>query len=267
MEYKVVFCDVDGTLLNSEHRMLDSTLASIKRLKEKEVPFVIVTARGPSGIYPIFERYKFVCPMVCYSGALIVDENGEILYSNGFSKGTASSIIHYIEEKDMDCTWNIYSMDTWIVKDRSDARVIREENIVEANSIEGNVDMIPEGVLISKILCMCNPKYTNQIEEELKAKFPCLAIMKSSDILIEIMNKGISKGKSIEFLCDKWGIDINSTVGFGDHYNDVNMLETVKMPYLMGNAPAELKAKFDNVTESNNADGIYLGLKKLQLVD
>ena len=64
MRYKIVFSDVDGTLLNSNHRMLDSSVEAIKKLKQQGIPFVIVTARGPSGIYPIFRRYNFVSPMI-----------------------------------------------------------------------------------------------------------------------------------------------------------------------------------------------------------
>ena len=56
MDKKIVFCDVDGTLLNKDHRLLDSTVESIRQLKQRDIPFVIVTARSPSGIYPIFKR-------------------------------------------------------------------------------------------------------------------------------------------------------------------------------------------------------------------
>lgn len=264
---RIVFCDVDGTLLNNKHRMLDSTREAIKSLQSKDIPFVIVTARGPSGVYPIFERYKFVCPIVCYSGALMIDGDGQIIYSNGFSKETARAIITFIEAENFDCTWNIYSMDSWIVNNRTDARVALEESIVEAEATEGNVDMLADGVDVGKLLCMCNPDKTDEIEEALKNKFPCLSIVRSSDILIEIMNKGISKGKSIEFICNKWDINIKDAVAFGDHYNDLEMLETVGTPFLMENAPEELKARIKNVTFSNEADGIYYGLKKIGIID
>ncbi|MBP5326219.1 MAG: HAD family hydrolase [Pseudobutyrivibrio sp.] len=267
MNYEIVFCDVDGTLLNNEHRMEDSTVLAIKQLKAKEIPCVIVTARGPSGIYPIFKRYSFTCPMVCYSGALIMDEEGNVLQSNGFSRKTAATVIHYIEAEQFDCTWNIFSMNTWIVNDKEDSRVKREESIVEAQATEGDISDLPAGATVGKILCMCNPKQTAAIESALKAKFPCLSIVRSSDILIEIMNKGISKGESIRFLCDKWEIGLDKTVGVGDHYNDLDMLETVAMPFIMENAPAELKARIENVTLSNQSDGIYYGLKKIGLVD
>ena len=64
MSYKIVFSDIDGTLLNSEHRMSENTEKAIKYIKEQGIPFVIVTARGPSGVYPIFRRYNFVPDLI-----------------------------------------------------------------------------------------------------------------------------------------------------------------------------------------------------------
>ncbi len=260
MEYKIVFSDVDGTLLNSEHRMLEGTLQAIKSLQKRGIPFVIVTARGPSGIYPIFRRYNFICPIVCYSGALILDEGGQIIYSKGISKDTACKIIDYIEKQQFDCTWNVYSMDSWIVSDRTDPRVIREENIVEAESVEGSVDDLPNGSDIGKILCMCNPQNTDEIEAGLKKKFPTLSIVRSSDILVEIMERGVTKGHSINTVCEKWDINPDYAIAFGDHYNDIEMLKAVGMPFLMANAPEELKEQFSNIAASNDDDGIAKAL-------
>lgn len=267
MNHRIVFSDVDGTLLNSKHRMQPGTVEAIKSLKAKDIPFVIVTARGPSGIYPIFRRYNIICPMVCYSGALILDGDGNIVYTKGICKDTARKVIEFVTEEKLDCSWNIYSMDSWIVKDKTDARVVREENIVEAQATEGTVDDIPNGSDIGKILCMCNPEKTDEIEEKLKKKFPTLSIVRSSDILIEIMERGITKGKAIEVLCDKWGKKLEDAVAFGDHYNDVEMLKLVGVPYLMNNAPEELKKTFTNITDDNDGEGIYNGLKKLNMIE
>ena len=266
MSVKAVFCDVDGTLLNSNHRILDSTMDAIRQLSAAGIRFVIVTARGPLGIYPIFKRYNFVSPMVCYSGALILDEEGNVLQSNTLLNETAQAVISYIEEKQMDCSWNIYSMNSWIVKNENDERVKREECIVEAKAKCGSVDDVPKGAGVSKILCMCNPLKTVEIEEALKAKFPCLSIMKSSDILIEVMNKGITKKGAVSFLCDRWEIPLNETVAFGDNFNDYDMLKNVGTAFLMGNAPEELKQQFKHITLGNDEGGIYQGLRALNIV-
>ena len=96
MDLEIVFSDVDGTLLNSEHKMLDGTKYAIQKLQEKDIPFVIISARSPSGIYPILEENGFSCPIICYSGALILDENKNTLYSTGFSRKVAEEVISFI---------------------------------------------------------------------------------------------------------------------------------------------------------------------------
>ena len=260
MTYKIVFSDVDGTLLNSEHQLLPNTLASIRALQKRDIPFVIISARSPSGIYPIQEEYDFRSPVISYSGALILDENRKVLYSKGFSRKVAKDVVDFIEKNDFDCTWNIYSMDTWIVKDKKDPRVIREENIVHAMAVEGTVDMLDDDADIGKILCMCNPDCILDIEQKLKAAFPALSIAKSSDILLEIMPTGVTKSSAVKTLCKLWDIPLEDTVAFGDNYNDIEMLETVAQPFLMGNAPEKLQKRFQNVTASNDEDGIYKGL-------
>lgn len=264
--YGIVFCDVDGTLLNSRHQVLPGTLSAIRSLQQRGIPFVIVSARSPSGIYPIQEKYHFESPIVSYSGALILDENKKILYSKGFSKDLAEKVIAFIEQSRFDCSWNIFSLDTWIVKDRRDPRIVREENIVRAKATEGTADMLPDNAEIGKILCMCNPDHTLAIEQKLKEAFPSLSIARSSDTLLEIMQSGVTKSSAVKTLCKLWNIPPESTVAFGDHYNDVEMLETVAMPFLMGNAPAELRSRFPHITESNDEEGIYKGLSEIGLV-
>ena len=152
MELKIVFSDVDGTLLNSENKMLDGTKYAIQKLHEKEIPFVIISARSPSGIYPILEENGFSCPIICYSGALILDDKKNTIYSAGFSKETAENVINFIEEEKFDCCWNLYSGDNWIVKDKSDERVIIEENIVHTFAKEGTIASLPDNAQVGKIL-------------------------------------------------------------------------------------------------------------------
>ena len=66
MGYEIVFSDVDGTLLDSRHQMRPGTLSAIRSLQEREIPFVIISARSPSGIYPIQEEYGFRSPVISY---------------------------------------------------------------------------------------------------------------------------------------------------------------------------------------------------------
>ena len=80
------------------------------------------------------------------------------------------------------------------------------------------------------------------------------------------MQKNVNKGSAIKELCKIWNIPIEKTVAFGDNYNDVDMLKTVSMPFLMENAPSELKQIFKNITDNNDNDGIYKGLINIGLL-
>ena len=126
-ECKIVFCDVDGTLLTSKLEVLPGTLKAIGSLEKRGVPFIITSARGPAGIRPIFARYGFCCPIVAYSGVLIVDEEGAVLFSAGIAQKETEAVISFVEDRQFDCTWNIYAGDMWLVKDRADPRVALEE--------------------------------------------------------------------------------------------------------------------------------------------
>ena len=263
MELKIVFSDVDGTLLNSEHKMLDGTKYAIQKLQKKDIPFVIISARSPSGIYPILEENGFSCPIICYSGALILDENKNTVYSSGFNREIARKVISFIEKENFNCCWNLYSGDNWIVKDKSDERVIIEENIVHTFAKEGTIASLPDNAQVGKILCICNPEKTVEIEKKIKKQFPMLSVVKSFHTMIEIMAPGITKGSAVLELCRLWNIDVKRAAAFGDNFNDVEMLEEVGFPFLMENAPDELKQRFKTITDSNNDEGIYKALVKI----
>ena len=263
MDLEIVFSDVDGTLLNSEHKMLDGTKYAIQKLHEKEIPFVIISARSPSGIYPILEENGFSCPIICYSGALILDENKNTVYSSGFNREIAEKVISFIEKENFDCCWNLYSGDNWIVKDKSNERVITEENIVKTEAARGSVESLSIDAKIGKILCICNPEKTDEIENKIKNNFPDLSVVKSFHTMIEIMAPGITKGSAVLELCRLWNIDVSKAAAFGDNFNDVEMLEEVGLPFLMKNAPKELKLRFKNITDSNDDEGIYNALVKI----
>lgn len=263
---RIVFSDVDGTLLTGDHRLLPGTLRSIRRLQTQGIPFVIISARSPSGIYPILEEYGFSCPIICYSGALILDQQRRTLSSRGFSTALAEELIACVEGEQLPCAWNLYSGDTWIVKDRSDPRVAREESIVHARAVEGDLSLLDRDAVVGKLLCMCDPGTIGQVQDRLRAAFPALSIAPSSDILLEVMEEGITKRSGVMELCRLWDIPLENAVAFGDHYNDVEMLESVGTPFLMGNAPQALLERFPNRTDSNEEEGILHALEGLGLV-
>ena len=78
---KMVFSDIDGTLLTDDKRVTAGTEQAVKELLGRGIPFVLVSARMPEAITPITERMGIKIPMICYSGALVLTAAGEVLQS------------------------------------------------------------------------------------------------------------------------------------------------------------------------------------------
>ena len=265
---RAVFSDVDGTLLNSGHRVTPRTAEWIRKLGERDIPFVIVSARSPSGIYPIMKRNGFRSALIAYSGALIMDEDRNVLYNRQIPRDLAAGIERFFNEKkrsdkSFDMSWCIYAADDGISPNRSDPRIAREERIVEAQSREGTVEDLAPGAGVNKFLCICAPGTILEIEKEVKKNFPEVEAVKSSDILLEIMAKGISKADALERYCAHLGITPQETIAFGDNYNDVGMLEAAGISCVMGNAPEEILRRFPLHTADNDHDGIAEALEQL----
>ena len=96
---RAVFSDVDGTLLNSAHRVTPRTAEWIRKLGEMDIPFIIVSARSPSGIYPIMKRNGFQSALIAYSGALIMDKDRNVLYNRQIPRDLAAGIERFFIEK------------------------------------------------------------------------------------------------------------------------------------------------------------------------
>jgi Cof subfamily protein (haloacid dehalogenase superfamily) len=78
--------------------------------------------------------------------------------------------------------------------------------------------------------------------------------------ILDILPPGCSKGSAIGRLADSLGIRREEIMAIGDNYNDVEMLNFVGQPVLMGNAPPELlkRAKQSgwSITRTNDEDGV-----------
>lgn len=262
MRPRIVFSDVDGTLLDSRHRLLPGTLAGIRALGERGIPFVIISARSPAGIRPILDEYRFACPMVAYSGGLALDEAGAELFSQGFPQETAAQVLAAVEDQG-GCVWNLYSQDTWIVKDKRDPRVRREEAIVRAQAVQGSLALLDPAAPVHKFLCIGDPSPILALERRLKGDFPALSVVRSSQTQLEVMAAGVTKRSAVQRLCALWKLPLAAAAAFGDHYNDAEMLEAVGLPFLMGNAPEDLRRRFPQVTLDNDHEGIAHALRQM----
>ena len=255
--YKIVFSDIDGTLLTDQHQVGEDTKRCIRRLASEGTPFVLVSARMPKGIYTIQKEIGVRAPIVAFSGGLILDMDGKAVYSIGIEKKPAIQLHDRICAGWSDIACNTYSYDRWLVDDPADWRVMLESEITDIIPQQGTIEeVIPEGEIVHKFLCMGEPERILDLEQHLQKWYPHLAVSRSTPEYLEIMNGQATKGQAVEILSRINGISLADTIAFGDNFNDIDMLRTAGMGVAMANAPEEVKQSADRITKSNNEEGI-----------
>jgi hypothetical protein len=261
-----VFSDVDGTLVDNNHHPIPSSAATIQRVAQK-VPFCLVSARSPEGLYPIQRQLGFTGPMACFSGAYVLDHEGNELYSCVIPTDNAVQLKRYFEEKLPKMTVATYGFHDWIVDNRSDPRIEREEYFVQALSRESR-DLA--GVFgergVHKFLLMGEPGAIVEAQRVVSERYPHLNVVRSSDILCEVMSSAASKSHAIEVLCAHYGVSSADAVAFGDGPNDMDMLDAVECSFAMANAEEEVKRAASQVIPWTNEEcGVARMLEQLML--
>jgi Cof subfamily protein (haloacid dehalogenase superfamily) len=267
MSYKAIFSDIDGTFLTTQHEVLPTTATAVKQLTEEGIPFVLVSGRMPAAIQPILKSMNIRIPLICYSGALVWLADGHEVYSKRMPAKETARILRKIETRWPQTVVNYYAGDTWYVRETCDPHVQCEIAITQAVPREAEfISLLTKGQLPHKLLCMCEPAVCEAMECELQAAFPLLHVVRSSPILLEIMEVSISKANGIRMLLNDFGLLPQEIIAFGDNYNDIDMLAYAGLGVAMGNAPQEIKKAADEITASNDEDGIAKFLKNIGLL-
>lgn len=264
---RIVFSDIDGTFLTDDKRVTARTEQAVKELLAQEIPFVLVSARMPEAIYPITDKMDVKIPLISYSGALVLTETGEELYSLTMDATLTEAFLKTVKQDFPQATVNYYAGHHWYVEDVNDPRVVFEMKITEAVAEEGSfAECLQRGICPHKILLMMEPADCERAERELQQRFLALNVVRSAPHLLEVMDASVNKASGIEIMLQHFGIGAGEALSFGDNYNDLEMLRYTGTSVAMGNAPQPVKETAGHVTLSNEEDGLCEYLVRQQLI-
>lgn len=258
--YKIVFFDIDGTLLTSTHEIPESTSRSIEELRNRQVIPAIASGRTPFNIEPILKATGIESYIV-YNGALVIHKN-KVLHRILLEPASVQSLREMALANHDAVIWNeerhfsIHSLDP------AYAAVIRETYLSGWDLRYERVDYDPTCVFQVELFCK-----DDEVEAYQQA-FPSLNFYPwmSRKNAFNVVSKDISKVNGIETCLQFFHIDKSESIAFGDGENDMEMLSFVGRGVAMGNASERLKANSDMVTQHVDEHGILTGLKKLRVI-
>ena len=272
---KLVFFDIDGTLVTRNNHIPPSTVQAINQLKGNGVTPVIATGRPPVLLKEIAEKLE-IDSYVSMNGQYIVFQ-GEVIYSNPLDNTLVDEIVTCADENHdgvVLCTENELIVNSFF------SLLTRGTMLTLMKSLIG---IIPDRIKLSlwdriiqknperehyenKDVFMVNVNANQQEEQKYAHLFDDLTFTRANKMAMDIINKGVSKATGVEKMMRILEIPIENTYAFGDGLNDLEMLQFVGTGVAMDNGFEELKIAADYVTESVFDDGILKGLQKFNLI-
>jgi len=265
MGYKLIVMDMDDTLMTSDNKVSVETAQYLIDIQAQGYKVVLASGRPTNGMMPTAKHLKLDqhdSYVISYNGGKTVkvsDEKVEV--SRTVSKSDFDSIVDFCRDQKL---FVLTYQDGYIVYEGEHEYMNIESELtgLPMKQVDDLKAYIQEDV--PKVMGIDYVPNITSIRNDLDGHFnENIDVTTSKPFFLEFMAQGVSKGNAITELCQKFDIKLSQVIGFGDSSNDVSMLKVVGKAVAMGNANDDVKAVADEVTLTNDNDGIPHSLNKL----
>lgn len=281
MKRKIVFLDVDGTLIDYEAKCPDSAKEAVRKAREAGHKVYICTGCSKAEI--LQRDLPALDGMIGGNGAYVEDD-GQVVMHQGLTAQQTRDIVDWCRKRGLglylESNAGMFCDDNMIVQgpeamvkytmgkgaDLSQAKDSSSQFLSQMIHLPYE-DMGRDDVnKISFILS----DYQDHLDSA--TRFPDLIANtwggKGEHALYgDLGPAGITKKHAIEVLLTHLGADAADTISFGDAKIDLSMFELCAYNVAMGNGGPEIKAAADLVTADVNDDGLYKAFEFLGLFE
>ena len=276
MSIKVIIMDVDGTLTNGKKVVTPKTKEALLKAEEAGAILILASGRPTTGLMDLARELKMDQHhglLVSYNGSKVIDcETMETLFNQALSVEEGKAVLEHMKKFDRVRPMidkgeymyvnNVY--DNWITWKGKPFDVIQYESrggkfkLCEMDDLAAFVDFP-----LNKILTTSDPEYLQEHYKEMMEPFKdTLSCMFTGDFYFEFTAQGIDKAKALDTVLIPMGYKKEEMIAFGDGHNDASMVKYAGIGVAMENAVQDLKDIADEITLSNEEDGIAVSLYK-----
>ncbi len=276
---KAIFFDIDGTLVTKQSKALYSTRLAIQQAREKGILVGVATGRGPVHLAERID-YLTMDMFVTYNGQLVYQGNEDI-YQHAFEPEVLKEIVTFADQEHRQIIFGArrridgsyvmrLSQVGWVK--RIAAMMPRwfpvrtTKGLLQSFSPNRSTGRYGRLSILQEPIYQCVLFSAESETEKLEQRLPNVTFQRSNPYSVDIVPKGGSKLLGIHKFLEANNIDPSEVMAFGDHLNDLEMLEGVGIGVAMGNGQEETKEYADYVTDTNEDDGIYKALKYFEII-
>lgn len=264
---KLVCSDVDGTLVEEGKGNLNPEYyKEILRLKEKGIRFAVVSGRNYESTRLLFAPVLQDILFINDNGAVIRFQE-EIMRSHTIAPQLVQEIVGDMEKRP-NCASYVSAMEgSFAWKGNPPfCELLRRDYQLRVKEVERMPEDIPEDAGVMS-LGLYHPEDAQEAAgEEFIRKWnnhPLVEVMVAGTMWLNICQRGVHKGSALAEIMEKYKIEKDEVIAFGDNMNDYGMLSFIPNSVAIGNARQEIKNISRYVADTNENDGVLQILKRL----
>ncbi|MCI5596034.1 MAG: Cof-type HAD-IIB family hydrolase [Lachnospiraceae bacterium] len=256
---KILFTDLDDTLLNSQKQVCEENKTAIAELIDQGHKIVLTTGRSIPSAVKQAENIGLTfegCYLIGFNGGEIYDTYArKTLYKSRLSIDMVKDIFDLAEEYHQ----HVQTYDERFVLSRTEnPHLLRYCELMscEYKIVDDIFSVLGDGP--SKVII------ANYEDHAILEKLREIILDRHGDIvdsffsdtaLLEVVSKGTSKGSALVRLCDILGVPLENTVASGDAMNDIPMIQAAHVGVAMINGDDCVKEVADYITTTDNNHG------------
>lgn len=269
---KLLFTDLDGTLLNDESQISPDTRTFLDEFLAAGNRLVLSSGRPLASILEVKEAAGLTQP-----GILICSTNGTRIYDCDSSLTIHKYSLPLPWVCELQARAKAFSLHIQTYREGNGADAIISP--ADSEEVRYYCQRIHLPVVVSENLAAALTEEPCKLlaislhnHEKLEAFRESIAdwaegkiqVIYSSDKYLELFHKDAGKGGALRFLCGHFQIPLSQAYAAGDAENDISMLQAAGCGIAMKNAPDNVKAHADVVTEqTNDQDGLAHAMRML----
>lgn len=246
--FRAIVSDLDGTLLNADHKIGQYTIETLSKLSQQGVDIFFATGRNYPDVKHIISKVNVNEAMLITSnGARANFLSGQTVLNHYLPEDIAFQLMNIPFDSNRVCL-NSYQGDEWFIN--VDIEQLKKYHKDSGYSYQVVDFSKHHGRQTEKVFFIGKaPEDLVPIEQYIKAKFGDRIYMTYSALLcLEVMNKSVSKGNALEELVKLRGYELKDCLAFGDGMNDIEMLSKVGKGCIMRNNAHESVAAYIRAT-------------------
>ena len=260
--YKVLFLDIDGTLLRPDDTIEDSTKEAISQVQAKGVEVFLATGRPLHEIDELGKELN-IQSFIGYNGAYAIFK-GKDLYQKPMNSSTVKKFLEIAKENHHEVVLYTNSKNVFTnIEAVSIIDFMHKFHLHKNELYSPSVNSTVLGMTLVNLKKDDPSLYQKNVDGIHLSQVNVDGMRHCYDVIQDSVNKGFG----VQVVLERLGIDKESSIAFGDGMNDKEMLQNVGAGFAMGNGHPDLfqyaKHKTTEVTDS----GIFNGLKRLGLIN